>query len=246
MHGYCNTNAERSWFLDHPGSGDTVPAVFFFNSAGNSTSPQFFGPEYSGSYAIIAHEVGHFVSWQYGGWSGPAETNLGRSLNEGHSMVLAALLGKQTWPAMDYTSSANVTTGARISGAQWAYHAIGSAALKYSTMDASTDDPYYMAWPFVQAMWQLMNNKDVSGARIWKTDAAAITNTADLIMYSLFNYTHDTTMTWDRLCLDLTVYIYDRITSGIEKEPLDGYQSYCAVYNVLADYALLTRCINSP
>ena len=91
QHGYFRRDTPGYWFSS---SAATVPAVFLFNSDGNSTSPQFFGPEYSGSYSIIAHEVGHFISWQYGGWSGPSDTRLGSSLSEGHSMVLAALLGK--------------------------------------------------------------------------------------------------------------------------------------------------------
>lgn len=246
MHGYCNTMAERSWFLDYPGTGSTVPAVFFFNSMGNQNSPQFFGKEYSGSYSIIAHEIGHFISWQYGGWSGPLG-ELGGSLNEGHSMVIAALLGKQNWSSLDYSKSDYVTTGGGdISGSQWSYHPIGSAALKYSSMDAINSNRYYIAMPFVQAMWQLMNNKDVNGDKIWKTPEAAISNTADLFMYSLYHFTYDNEMTWDKLCYGLMHYMYDRITDRKEKEPLEGYDSWCAVYKVFADYDLFSKCINSP
>ena len=97
MHGYFRQNTPRSWFVGHPGSAAIVPAVFFFNSPGNSGSPQFFGPDHSSSYSIIAHEVGHFISWQYGGWQGPADTELANSLNEGFSMVLPCLLGKHTF-----------------------------------------------------------------------------------------------------------------------------------------------------
>lgn len=245
MHGYCNTRAEKSWFLDHPGAGDTVPAVFLFNSAGNSASPQLVGPEYSGSYSIIAHEVGHFISWQYGGWRGPVGTNFGSSLNEGHSMVMAALMGKQRWPSMDYTDSDYVTTGSPTSGFQWSYHPIGSATLKYTSMDAQNPNTYYTAWPFVQAMWQLMNNKDMNGSKIWKTDDAAISNTADLFMYSLYTYTEDSTMTWDKLVFDLLIYMHERIVHGLEKKPLKGFDSWCAAYNVFKDFDLLSKCVNS-
>jgi hypothetical protein len=77
-----------------------------------------------------------------------------------------------------------------------------SAALEYSAMRARTirtRSPGRSCRP-----WQLMNNKDVAGARIWNSDAR------------------------------------------LYRVPLDGYQSHRAVYNVLADSALLTRCIDSP
>src|SRR5262249_41772808 len=161
-------------------------------------------------------------------------------------MVMAALLGKQTWPSMDYSESDYVTTGGNgPSGSQWSYHVIGSAALKYSSMDAVNDNKYYIAWPFVQAMWQLMNNKDVNDDKIWKTDDAAISNTADFFMYSLYNFTEDSGMTWDKVCYDLIVYMYERITEGREKEPLDNFDSWCAVYKVFGDYDLFSKCINS-
>ena len=141
--------------------------MFLFNSAGNSSSPQFFGPELSSSYSIVAHEVGHYISWQYGGWSGPAGTELARSLNEGHSMVLAALLGKQHFSALEYDESEYVTTGSKTAGEQWSHYVYGQTPLRYSAMDCVDDDAYYVAWPFVQAMWRLMNNQGPDGDPIW-------------------------------------------------------------------------------
>ncbi len=244
MHGYFRSTTPGSWFSS---SAAEVPAVFLFNSAGNSASPQFFGPEYSGSYSIIAHEVGHFISWQYGEWKGPSGTELGGSLNEGHSMVLAALLGKQYFGALEYDESEYVTTGGKGSdGKQWSHFEYGMPALTYSAMDCVNDDRYYMAWPFVQAMWRLMNNMDVNGDPIWSSAEAAISNTADLFMYSLYCFTADTTMTWDKLCLALLTRVFERITDGLEKDPLPGYDSYCAVDAVFREHGLLTECVNSP
>ena len=240
QHGYFRADAPRSWFYDHPSSASQVPAVFLFNSAGNADSPQFFGPEHSSSYSIVGHEVGHFISWQYGSWSGP----LGSSLNEGHSMVLAALLGKQHFPALTYEESAYVTTGAKIGGKQWPHYVYGQSPLLYSAMDCENDDHYYVAWPFVQAMWRLMNNKGPDGDPVWGSDSAAIANTADLFMYGLHAFTADSTMTWDKLCLGLLGRVYDRISSDLEQQPLAN--TYCGVYEVFKQHALLTRCVNSP
>jgi hypothetical protein len=244
MHGYFRSTAPRDWFSGHPSSSSTVPAVFLFNSAGNSASPQFFGPELSSSYSIVAHEVGHFISWQYGSWTGPSGTELARSLNEGHSMVLAALLGKQHFSALSYEESEYVTTGSKTAGEQWSHFVYGQTPLRYSAMDCVGDDAYYIAWPFVQAMWRLMNNKGPDGDPIWGSDAAAIANTADLFMYSLHTFTSDSTMTWDKLSLGLLARLYDRISDGTEQEPLAN--TYCDVYSVLSQHALLTRCLNSP
>ena len=240
FHGYFRGAAPGSWFAT---SAAYVPAVFFFNSAGNSSSPQFVGPEYAGSYAIVAHEVGHFISWQYGGWQGPAGTVLGSSFSEGHSMVLAALLGKRQFgTALAYVESAYVSTG----GGGWSHFVYGQPALKYSSIDCLTEkNNYRMAFPFVQAMWRLMNNKDIDGNPIWGSADAALSNTADLFMYSLYCFTADSTMTWDKLCLALTARVYERVSEGLEKEPLNG-DTYCSVVRVFGEHGLLSECVNSP
>jgi hypothetical protein len=242
MHGYFRGTAPGSWFGS---SAASVPAVFFFNSSGNSDSPQYFGPEYSSSYSIIAHEVGHFISWQYGSWQGPADTILGRSFSEGHSMVLAGLLGKRQFgTALAYEESEYVTTGG---GGQWSHFVYGQPALKYSSLDCSLgQNPYSLAWPFVQAMWRLMNNKDIDGNPIWGSADAALSNTADLFMYSLHSFTNDSTMTWDKLCLALTARVYERVTEGLEKEPIGGQDPYCAIVKVFGEHGLLSECKNSP
>jgi hypothetical protein len=241
QHGYFRL-APRAWFSGHPSAASEVPTVFFFNSPGNSGSPQFFGPEYSSSYSIIAHEVGHFISYQYGDWKGPADTTLGSSLGEGFSMVLPALLGKQVFgAALRYQESEYVTTGG---DGQWSHFEYGTTPLKYSDMDATSPDYYKVAWPFVQAMWRLMNNVDVNGDPVWGSDAAAIDNTADLFMYGLHAFTADSTMTWDKLCLGLLAYCDARIDDGIEKDPLPD--SWWAVGGVFSQHGLLTACVNSP
>jgi hypothetical protein len=248
MHGFFLSGAPRSWFAGLGSSPSTAPAVFLFNSEGNSDSPQFFGPEYSGSYSIIAHEVGHFISWQYGSWSGPAGTNLGRSFSEGHSMVIAALLGKQHFGALEYDESSYVTTGGKTSGRQWTHVADGATpSYKHSSLDCDDDsDPYLLAWPYVQAMWRLMNNRDTDGSPIWATSAGAIANTAELFMHSLYTFTADSTMTWDKLCLALLAHLYDLIEDGREQDPLPASDSYCAVYRVFSAHGLLDECVNSP
>jgi hypothetical protein len=238
QHGFIRNNAPRSWFSGLPSSPAEVQAVFLFNSAGNSGSPQFFGPEHSSSYSIIAHEVGHFITWQYGDWLGPSGTVLGGSLGEGHSMVLAALLGKHAFgSALEHDESEYVTTGGQ---PQWSHE----PALKYSDMDCISTDLYDLAHPFVQAMWRLMNNLDLDGNPIWGSADAAISNTADLFMYGVYCFTSDTTMTWDKLCLGLIARLFDRIVDGLEKDPLS--QTFCSVYDVFSEHGLLQECNSSP
>lgn len=243
-HGFFIDDVPGDWFGGDP--DDERPTVFLFNSAGNTNSPQFIGPEISSSYAIIAHEVGHFLSWQYGNFDGPSGTNLGRSLREGFSMVMSALLGKHHFgTALSYTESRNVTTGG---DGLWSYAVIGQPALKYSDLDCDEDNgdgAYYLARPFVLAMWRLMNNLDVDGNPIWGSADSALANTADLILYAMYNFTADSTMTWDKLCLALTARVYERVEQGLEKEPINGYDAYCAVVNVFTAHGLLHECRNS-
>ena len=238
QHGFIRNNAPRDWFPGIPDDQDDVQAVFLFNSAGNSASPQFFGPEYSSSYSIIAHEVGHFITWQYGDWLGPTGTELGGSLGEGHSMVMAAMLGKHHFgAALNYVESEYVTTGGQ---PQWKHE----PALRYSDMDCITTDRYDLAHPFVQAMWRLMNNLDINDNPIWGSADAAVSNTADLFMYSVYCHTSDSTMTWDKVCLGLLSHLHQRLVDGVERDPLSN--TYCAVFDVFSAHGLLQKCDSSP
>ncbi|MDH3692868.1 MAG: hypothetical protein OEU36_25860, partial [Gammaproteobacteria bacterium] len=123
LHGCSrNNNVPSAWF---PGVAKPR-VVFLFNSIGNANSPQFVGQEFSASYSIIAHEVGHFISWTYGGWSGTTK-KMRSSLSEGMSMALPAIWAKQRWRnALAYTDSIEVTTGSRVGGSQWAHHTAGN------------------------------------------------------------------------------------------------------------------------
>jgi hypothetical protein len=116
----------------------------------------------------------------------------------------SALLGKQHFgTALTYTESRNVTTGG---DGLWSYAVVGQPALKYSDLDCDEDNgdgAYYLARPFVLAMWRLMNNLDIDGSPIWGSADAALANTADLLVYAMYNFTADSTMTWDKLCLAL-------------------------------------------
>jgi hypothetical protein len=153
------------------------------------------------------------------------------------------LLGKQEFgSALAYDESAFVTTGGN---GQWSHFVYGTQALTYSSMDAYSPETYRLAWPFVQAMWRLMNNMNVSGDPIWSSADAAMSNTADLFMYSLYCFTADSTMTWDKLCWGLLTRVYDRITDGLEKDPLPGCDSWWGVYNVFNEHGLVTECLNS-
>ena len=72
--------------------------------------------EFSASYSIIAHEVGHFISWTYGYWPGSISC-MKTSLNEGMSMALPAVWGKaRPKSSLAYTDSAKVTTGSFAGG----------------------------------------------------------------------------------------------------------------------------------
>jgi hypothetical protein len=238
MHGCFARNVPVDWFDNYPEDKERVPTVFLYNSSGNSTSPQYFGPEDSSSYSIIAHEVGHFISWQYGGWQGPTGTSIGGSLNEGFSMVFPALVGKKRWPELDYTDSIEVTTGSFISGSQWPHHVPGTPALQYSSLNC-TDNAYHLAWPFTQAMWNLIHNQDKNGDPIWATQEAAINNTADMFMYALYNYTEDSMMTWDRLSVGMVAYmwLHLHIQEGVLPESL------IRVIDVFDAHGLFDECL---
>ena len=53
-------------------------------------------------------------------------------------------------------------------------------------------------------------------------------------------------MTWDKLCWGLVARVFERLASGIEKDPLSGYESPCEVYSVFDAHGLLSECLNFP
>jgi hypothetical protein len=151
-HGFFLDDAPGTWFGRD--ANDEVPSVYLFNSAGNAGSAHFFGPERSSSYAIVAHEVGHFISWQYGNFDGPSGTVIGRSLREGFSMVLPLLFGKEHF-------------GGAFGYADSGYETNTKAPLQHTALDGQAGNPYTLATPFAQAMWRLMNDLDINGRPIW-------------------------------------------------------------------------------
>jgi hypothetical protein len=245
MHGCFTRGGLPSWFQGLDTSLDSVPTVLLFNHIDKLDKPQFFGPEISSTYSIIAHEVGHFISWQYGDWEAPTG-NLKGSLSEGFSMVIAALFGKDVWPGLAYDNADEVTTGSEISGNQWSRHVSGTPAERYKTRSCS-DNKYYLAWPFVQAMWHLVNNVDENGNQIWGSDEAAIHNTIDLFMFALCHCTSNSRMTWDKLASCLVMRMFKRrllLGNGTEKEPIgpNGIDTLIRVIDVFDEHGLFDEC----
>ena len=199
MHGYFRSSAPRGWFSGHPSSAATVPAVFLFNSDGNSASPQFFGPEPS-TVVLDRRPRGR-----------PLHLLAVRRLERrgGHQARQLAQRGPLDGAGRAAGQAALQRARIRRVGVrddrlqdrrrQWSHYVSATPPLRYSAMDCVNDDAYYVAWPFVQAMWRLMNNLGPDGDPIWGDDEAAIANTADLFMYSLHAFTADSTMTWDKL-----------------------------------------------
>jgi hypothetical protein len=248
MHGFFKRHTDSSYFSRLDVDSDSVPAVFLFNHPDKATSPQFIGQEESSAYSIVVHEVGHFISWQYGSWDGPPNTKIGSSLSEGFSMVLAALFGKYHWPELTYIDAEQVTTGSKINGIQWPHHEPGTPPYRHEEMFFDTD-AYLMAWPFVQAMWHLMNNQSEGGGQFWDSNTAAIQNTVDLVMWALYHYTANPSMTWDTVAYGMIDRMRDRINRELEQEPLggSGIRSMVMVFNLFDDHGLLNPITeNSP
>lgn len=237
QHGCFRRSASRSWFNGHPGSGTTVPAVFLFN-VGNS-SYHFNGTDNSASYAIIAHEVGHFISWTYGRWQGPIRS----SINEGFSMVIAGLMAKDRWSAIDYADDDEVTTG----GPMWDRHTNSSNLEVYAGMSCG-DNAYELARPFVQFMWRLMNNQDHNGDPVWSTDEAAIRNTADRFMDAMHDLAGVSTVEWDDVADHIFYRTYESIyVDGTEQGVLPASflfsDSLVRMWSLVLNHGLDGTCI---
>lgn len=241
MHGCSRNNAGPSmsdWFPNV----DIPRVVFLFNSAGNSGSPQFVGVEQSPSYSIIAHEVGHFISWTYGGWPGTS-SNMRGSLNEGMSMALPAVWGKERFgTALDYTDSIEVTTGSRVGGAQWAHHSAGNP-LRYDSLGCTSENRYKLAWPWVQAMWELANNRDAeTGDAIWTSDSAASRNTADFLMDILYTQAGVSDRDWNDIATRILVHQLQRHLAGRERGARPNFESFFRTVSVLSHHGLFNSC----
>jgi hypothetical protein len=241
MHGFFRSRDDgvpSSWF---PGVSNPC-VVFFFNSQGNQNSPQFIGDEFTASYAIIAHEIGHFISWTYGDWFG-ASKNMRISLQEGISMAFPAIWGKSRWPkSLGYTDSGEVTTGSFVEGTQWKYHP-PEYPRRYDLYDCEKQNPYKLAWPFVQAIWELANNVNkLNEQPIWDDDEAAVDNTADLVMNLLHTRAGVSGRTWTDLACGMLVHQYFRHKSGRELAPLSNMKSILRVIDVLDHHGLFDGC----
>jgi hypothetical protein len=244
QHGCFVNDVAKSRFSGIDTDLDRVPTVYLFNSAGNSGSPQFQGSEVSPTYAIVIHEVGHFVSWTYGNWSA-ANNRMRSSLNEGFSMVMPALYAADKWTAIDYADSAEVTTGSRIGGVQWTHHVRGTAAQVYSAMDCDATNgvnSYQLAWPFVQAMWHLAHNVDEDGNAIFTSQQAAVHNAADMMMYALSALTANSTMNWKKLSNSILSHLEDQIDANVTEGMPSGRDPVAQVRDVFDEHGLLDDC----
>lgn len=236
MHGCFSSRKPDDWF-----EGVADPrAVFFFNSSDNSGSPQFVGEEFTGSYSIIGHEVGHFLSWSYGSWDGDS-SNMSGSLNEGFSMAIPAMWGKVRWgTSLSYTESDNVTTGSKISGNQWSHHSGGTGS-DYSSFDCETTNRYQLAWPWVEAMWELANNQNAATSQsIWSSSSAAVDNTADFMIAMMYYLGGDSDLNWDEVVVTMVTWQYLRIIFGLEKGVTSN--SFSRTIDVLDHHGLFDSC----
>jgi hypothetical protein len=241
MHGCVRNNcgsACGSWFQ---GQTSSPHIVFFFNNTSNSSSPQFVGTELSSTYSIVAHEVGHTISWQYGRPTSDG-INARRSRSEGWSMAFPAVWGKSRWTSsLAYDESINVTTGGKAgTGHQWEHHT-SSTLERYDQMDCEDANPYRLAWPWMQAMWEMANNRNEdTGFSIWTGSQNAVDNTGDFLMNSIYNLGDSNDATWQDVAANMYIYQFYRIWLGKEKG--GSYPSWTQVVQILEHHGLLDEC----
>lgn len=261
---FCASGAMHGCVMDAPSdatfNGVATPdkMVAFVHRVEGDGQPEHVGPEVAPSYSVIAHEIGHWISWSYGGWG---VGNEGGSVNEGLSMAIAAMFGKSFWGSrLSYQESEEVTTGSKrtVNGVerQWQYatatefSVYNSASMCGDTDNANEDDNvnrYYLAWPWVEAMWELMNNVDAStGRAIWATADDAVANVEDFLMNILYNKTVyaqssnavvNSDPRWDDISQQMLTRMARRIGQGKEKGLLVA--SYARVSGVLERHGLL-------
>lgn len=263
--------------------GDRYRAVAFVRApctdwCDGPWGPNHAGPSRAPTWAVIAHEIGHWVAWTYGYWSYNGEHNEGRPVNEALSSVFGAMFGKSFWKNnLGYEDSARVASGAEIRGdrggygtssteRQWRHHDPNNAATLplHNYQDICNEGSrapwvnnsgdaqsygyrYFLGWPFIQAMWALMNNEDPSAAAgeetFWATDADARMHTSDFLMNLLYQQTYtrfeavgsggrvsnlgaDDPTFYD-LATAMVARMQTRIERGIEYGFIDGYSRKC-------------------
>ena len=241
QHGCIKNNcgsACASWFALET---FTPHIVFFFNDPSNSSSPQFIGQELSSSYSIVAHEVGHTISWQYGRPRSES-VKARRSRSEGWSMALPAIWGKNRWTgSLEYDESSDVTTGGEANtGNQWMHHTAGNAE-RFDTQDCENADPYRLAWPWVQAMWELANNLNAeTGQPVWSSSSNAVANTADFLMAAMYDLADSTSATWREVAWANVTHQMARLALGKEKGVTAASQN--RTISIFAHHGLLQKC----
>ena len=158
-------------------------------------------------------------------------------------MALPVLWGKARWTAsLDYDDSLEVTTGSRAgTGHQWQHHAPGDAE-RYDTQDCDAADAYRLAWPWVQAMWELANNQNAeTGDPVWATDADAIENTADLFMDAMYDLGDSTTANWSDVSAGMYIHQFFRLLFGLDKG--GSIASFVELVRILDHHGLLDDCM---
>lgn len=237
QHGCFRRTVSSSWFRAHPQPGVNIPAVYLFSQAGNSASYHYIGNEHSPTYAIIAHEIGHYVTWTYGGFRSASESSgpMRRTLSEGFSMLYPMLMGLDRWPTS--VSFEDVVTGRLFDDP------LDSATTIQRHTDLSCSaDPYELAEPFLQAMWRLMNNRDMNGAPIWAADALAREAVADRLMHALFTHGNNTQATWVTIAFDVLNRTSEAIYTDYTDVVATPGQTLLQIVGVFNAHGLLSTC----
>ena len=85
-----------------------------------------------------------------------------------------------------------------------------------------------------------MINQNEGGNQIWDSNTVAIQNTADLVMWALYHYTADSSLTWDTVAYGMIDRIREWVNRELEQEQLggSGILSLTAVFNLFDAHGL--------
>lgn len=233
-HGCFVSNLSDSWFsgANHPEG--SYPAVVMFSNPQSTGSRHFHGPQQTPDYWILTHELGHFYSWQYGGWIGSNAERAG-TLNEGHSNALAALFAKSFAP-----HARNISTTAN--NDFWDALNPELTLEDYQVVGCTSANKYEEARPFVQMMWRLANNYGIDGDPIWASDEDAMFNAQDLFMMSMFTMTDDSSISWDKYGMFFWYVMTSRKNNGIAQGYRGDDQSIAQVTACALEHGLFAPC----
>lgn len=105
-------------------------------------------------------------------------------------------------------------------------------------------NPYRLAWPWVQAIWELANNINRENSQpIWTSDKAAVNNTADFLIDLLHTQAGVADRNWNDIAIRMLVHQARRHVDGYEQGARPNGGSFLQVVDVLDHHGLFDRCL---